>query len=182
LVKTKKRNDSSYINMMVLRSLKKAVYSTKHIPHFGLAIEDYTHFTSPIRRYSDLIVHRVLDSIISKNNNLSYSVEELNVIAERCSIREREAEKIERESVNLESTFFMKDQVGNTFNAKVISIHPFGVFIELDDYFVEGLIPKQNYRVRGKKRVWFELGDKILVTLVEADILKRRLTFNIIND
>ncbi len=178
LRKANKRNDSDFISMMVLRSLQKAVYSTKHIPHFGLAIDDYTHFTSPIRRYPDLIVHRILDTLLSKSEP-QYNIDQLNKIAEDCSIKERKAEKIERESVNLECAFFMKDHIGSTFNAKAISIHPFGVFVELEDYFVEGLIPKTAYRGKGKKRIWFELGDKVSVKLVEADIKRRRLTFEI---
>ncbi len=75
----------------------------------------------------------------------------------------------------------MKDRVGENFNAKVISIHPFGVFIELDEYFVEGLIPKATYRGRGKKRKWFNIADKVQVKLVEADMEKRRLTFNLLH-
>lgn len=178
LRKASKRKDSDFISMMVLRSLQKAIYSTKHIPHFGLAIDDYTHFTSPIRRYPDLIVHRILDTIILKEKQL-YDVDLLNKIAENCSIKERIAEKIERESVNLECTFFMKDRIGSTFDARVISIHPFGVFVELVEHFVEGLIPKAAYRGKGKKRIWFELGDKVKVKLVEADIKRRRITFEV---
>lgn len=179
LWQAKDRNDSNTISMMVLRSLNKAIYSTKHIPHFGLAIDDYTHFTSPIRRYPDLIVHRVLDSLIS-NEDQHYKIHVLDRIAEKCSVREREAEKVERESINLESAFFMKDHLDSTFEATVISIHPFGVFVELVDYFVEGLIPKGTYRGKGKKKVWFEIGDKVNVKLVEADVKKRRLTFNVV--
>ena len=179
LNQAKGRNDSNAISMMVLRSLNKAIYSTKHIMHFGLALEDYTHFTSPIRRYPDLIVHRVLDTLISSDEQYKYETHILDRIAEKCSVREREAEKVERQSIDLESAFFMKDFIDNTFKATVLSVHPFGVFVELEDHFVEGLIPKATYRGKGKKRIWFEVGDKVKVRLVEADVRKRRLTFNV---
>ena len=174
------RNDKDFIYHSILRSLKKAVYSTNHIPHFGLSLEDYTHFTSPIRRYPDLIVHRILDHLLSKKKS-PYELDELDNIAEHCSAREREAEKVEREFVNLECVNFMKERLGEDFDAKVISIHPFGIFVELKDYFVEGFIPKATYRGRGKKRKWFQIADKIRVKLVEADMEKRRLTFNLAN-
>ena len=172
------RKDREQINFMILRALKKAVYSTKHVPHFGLAIDDYTHFTSPIRRYPDLVVHRIIDEILQKRAP-SYDSARLKRIAERCSILEKTAEDAERQFMNLETANFMKSRVGDVFHGKILSIHPFGVFIEIEEHFVEGLIPEHFYKIRGRKRKWFELGEGVRVKLVSADMERRRLTFNL---
>ena len=172
------RKDRIQINFMILRALKKAVYSTKHVPHFGLGIDDYTHFTSPIRRYSDLVVHRIIDDILGAKPP-SYDSARLKRIAERCSILERTAEDAERQFMNLETANFMKTRVGEVFHGKILSIHPFGVFIEIKEHFVEGLIPEHSYKGRGRKRKWFELGEGVRVKLVSADMERRRLTFNL---
>ena len=172
------RRDREQINFMILRALKKAVYSTKHVPHFGLAIDDYTHFTSPIRRYPDLVVHRIVDDILEKKDP-SYDSALLKKIAERCSILERTAEGAERQFMNLETANFMKSRVGDVFHGKILSIHPFGVFIEIEEHFVEGLIPEHFYKIKGRKRKWFELGEEVRVKLVSADMERRRLTFNL---
>ena len=172
------RRDRDQINFMILRALKKAVYSTKHVPHFGLAIDDYTHFTSPIRRYSDLVVHRIVDDILGEAPP-SYDSSSLKQIAERCSILERTAEGAERQFMNLETANFMKTRVGEVFHGKVLSIHSFGIFVEIKEHFVEGLIPEHSYKSRGRKRRWFELGEEVRVKLVSADMERRRLTFDL---
>ena len=172
------RRDREQINFMILRALKKAVYSTKHVPHFGLAIDDYTHFTSPIRRYSDLVVHRIVDDILGENPP-SYDSARLKRIAEHCSVLERTAEDAERQFMNLETANFMKTRVGEVFHGKILSIHPFGFFVEIKEHFVEGLIPEHSYRGRGRKRRWFELGEEVRVKLVSADMGRRRLTFDL---
>lgn len=172
------RRDREQINFMILRALKKAVYSTKHVPHFGLAIDDYTHFTSPIRRYPDLVVHRIIDDILGEKDP-SYDSARLKRIAERCSILERTAEDAERQFMNLETANFMKTRVGEVFHGKILSIHPFGIFVEIKEHFVEGLIPEHSYKSRGRKRRWFELGEEVRVKLVSADMERRRLTFDL---
>ena len=172
------RRDREQINFMILRALKKAVYSTKHVPHFGLAIDDYTHFTSPIRRYPDLVVHRIVDDILEKKDP-SYDSALLKKIAERCSTLERTAEGAERQFMNLETANFMKTRLGEVFHGKILSIHPFGVFIEIEEHFVEGLIPEHFYKHKGKKRKWFELGEDVRVKLVSANLERRRLTFDL---
>ncbi len=172
------RRDREQINFMILRALKKAVYSTRHVPHFGLAIDDYTHFTSPIRRYPDLVVHRIVDDILEKNPP-SYDSALLKKIAERCSILERTAEGAERQFMNLETANFMKTRVGEVFHGKILSIHPFGIFVEIKEHFVEGLVPEHSYKGRGRKRRWFELGEEVRVKLVSADLERRRLTFDL---
>ena len=174
------RRDREQINFMILRALKKAVYSIRHVPHFGLAIDDYTHFTSPIRRYPDLVVHRIIDDILGANPP-SYDSASLKRIAERCSILERTAEGAERQFMDLETTNFMKNRVGGVFHGKVLSIHPFGVFVEIKEHFVEGLIPEHSYKNKGRKRKWFELGEEIRVRLVSADMERRRLTFDLVS-
>ena len=174
------RRDREQINFMILRALKKAVYSTKHVPHFGLAIDDYTHFTSPIRRYPDLVVHRIIDDIL-ETKPPSYDSARLKRVAERCSILEKTAEDAERQFMNLETANFMKTRVGEVFHGKILSIHPFGIFVEIKEHFVEGLIPEHSYRTRGRKRRWFELGEEVRVKLVSADMERRRLTFDLVS-
>lgn len=168
------RKDKSVVNMLILRSMKRAVYSTRDDIHFGLALENYTHFTSPIRRYPDLIVHRTIDNMNGKSSD-SYDVNTLDRIAEHCSVTERRSDEVEREAVDLERANLMKDRVGEVFDGKIISIMPFGMFIELDGIFVEGFIPKSDMRAKRRKR-WFRIGDIVKVKVTEADIERRRIT------
>lgn len=168
------KKDKSVVNMLILKSMKRAVYSTKDDIHFGLALEKYTHFTSPIRRYPDLIVHRTIDDMNNKSPD-TYDVKTLDRITEHCSVTERLADGVEREAVDLERAYLMKSRVGQVFNGKIISIMPFGMFIELEGVFVEGFIPKSEMRAKRRKR-WFQIGDEIEVKVTEADVERRRIT------
>jgi len=174
----KNSRDKNAVNMLILKSLKKAEYSTREIGHFGLALDKYTHFTSPIRRYPDLIVHRIIESLVSKNG---YQVEKsvLNKISEHCSIKERLSDEIERESMDLERAYIMKERVGEEFNGTVISIMPFGMFIELDSIFVEGFVHRSEMRA-GKKKRWYLVGQKVRVKIKESDVEKRRIRLSLV--
>ena len=171
--------DQNAVNMLVLRSLKKAEYSTREIGHFGLALEKYTHFTSPIRRYPDLVVHRLIDNVLDGSVN-KIELNELNTICEHCSKVERVSDSVERESIDLERANFMTSHVGSVHQGTVISILPFGMFVEIDTYFVEGFIPRAEMRM-GRKRRWFRIGEKLKVKVTEADVEKRRVTFSLVN-
>jgi ribonuclease R len=132
----------SALQVLVLRSMKQAVYSPSRAPHYGLGFETYTHFTSPIRRYPDLIAHRLLKIVLNrkKTPESDYSEPELAVIADHCSSTERRAEIAEREIMAWLKGQFMRQYVGHVFSGTVSGIAEFGAFVTLDDFSVEGMI------------------------------------------
>ncbi|QMU56535.1 MAG: VacB/RNase II family 3'-5' exoribonuclease [Candidatus Mycalebacterium zealandia] len=160
------------VKMMVLKSLQRAVYSTREVGHFGLGIERYSHFTSPIRRYPDIIAHRMVDRLSCKGRS-GYARGPLDNLCEMASVLERKAEKAERETVGLETANFMKTLTGRKFTGKVISILPFGMFLELKEICAEGFVPRERMK-RGGRRKWFNLGDELKLRVVGADLEKRR--------
>ncbi|MBA0084637.1 MAG: RNB domain-containing ribonuclease, partial [Acidobacteria bacterium Pan2503] len=127
------------LSFLMLRSLKQARYSVENVGHFALAAETYTHFTSPIRRYPDLMIHRLLRALLGRGRTPHES--ELQSIAEECSQSERRAADAERELVEWKKVKFMAERVGEDFDALVISTTKYGLFVELGDLFVEGLVP-----------------------------------------
>jgi len=163
--------------MLILRSLKRAIYSTAARGHFGLALRHYTHFTSPIRRYPDLVVHRLVDSVIGARR-IPYTPESLEWISNHCSMRERYADELEREAIKLESANMMKTHVGKEFEGVVVSVLPFGIFVELKEVFVEGFVPKEKMRRDRKKS--FEIGQTVKVRVGEADVERRRITLDLV--
>ena len=174
--KSKNKPNKVAVNMLILRSLNKAVYSTLRHGHFGLGLEHYTHFTSPIRRYPDLIVHRIVNSLLERKS-LPYKKDSLDWIAEHSSKKERIATTIERESINLETAYLMKSHVNKEFEGTVISVLPFGIFVEIEDIYVEGLIPRES--VKDWRKRWFNVGQRVRVKVVNSDIEKRRITLNL---
>ncbi|MEW6145379.1 MAG: VacB/RNase II family 3'-5' exoribonuclease [Thermodesulfobacteriota bacterium] len=170
------RPEEIAVNMLILRSLKRATYSTETKGHFGLAIKHYTHFTSPIRRYPDLIVHRITNSLL-KHGSHPYDKESLDWVAEHASKKERYADEIEREAINLERAYLMKSYIGQEYEGVILSVLPFGMFVEVKEVFVEGLVPKDSI-VNWRKR-WFDIGQTVRVKVTAADVEKRRITLNL---
>src|SRR5271170_6636338 len=125
------------LSFLMLRSLKQARYSEQNRGHFALAAASYTHFTSPIRRYPDLIVHRILGAFLDGRRD-TMALEQLHAISEESSDAERRAADAERELVEWKKAKFMEDRVGEDFRALIISTTRFGFFVELEDLFVEG--------------------------------------------
>jgi ribonuclease R len=164
------------VNTLILRSLKRAVYSSERKGHFGLALDHYTHFTSPIRRYPDLVVHRIINSLIN-NRRPPYDEESLEWIAAHSSARERFADEIEREAIKLERVYMMKSHVRREFEGFVISVLPFGIFVELSEIFVEGFVPRERMKNRGRR---FDIGQRVKVKVIEADVERRRITLELI--
>jgi ribonuclease R len=179
------------LTYLMLRSLKQARYSQENAGHFALAASTYTHFTSPIRRYPDLMVHRVLTAHL-KGRGTGYEEERLRAIAEQSSETERRAAEAERELVEWKKVKFMIDRVGEEFDALIISTTKFGFFVELGEFFIEGLVlidtlPGDRYsynentrKISGERtRREFSIGDKVRVTLDRVDEMDRKLIFSL---
>ncbi len=177
------------LSYLMLRSLKQARYSDQNVGHFALAAESYTHFTSPIRRYPDLIVHRVLKAHL---NGASYDAD-MRAIAETSSETERRAAEAERELVEWKKVKFMVDRVGDEFAALIISTARFGFFVELEALFIEGLVPidtlpgdrftyHENVRkiVGERSRRQYSIGDRVQVRLDRADGVEKKLQFSVV--
>ena len=177
------------INEILLRSMKWARYSAKNLGHFGLASDAYTHFTSPIRRYPDLIVHRLLKRVFSKKE-VKITEEVLANKADHLSDRERVAMEAEREIVNRYRVRFMRDKIGEEFEGIISGVTAFGFFVELKDIFVEGLVRvtslhddyyqyhEKRYCLVGEKtHRTFRIGDEIKVRVDRVDVERRHIDF-----
>jgi ribonuclease R len=182
--------EEAVINELAIRSMAKAVYSTKNIGHFGLAFNDYTHFTSPIRRYSDLLVHRMIYLYNKNKSGAIYSLEQMNKICDHISATERIAVDAERRSVKMKQIDYLKNRIGEEFHAIVSGVTNFGIFVKITDILAEGLIKirdlegdfyvydEKNYSLIGRRtRKKFRLGDKLFVKLIRADLDKLELDF-----
>ncbi len=182
------------IKVATLRSMAKATYSTKNIGHFGLAFDFYTHFTSPIRRYPDLMTHRILEIILEHKNVPASIVQGLEKICTDSSKKEVEAADAERSSVKYKQVEYMQGKIGEEFECTVSGIADFGMFIEEPTSKAEGLIrlkdlkpsdfyntdPK-SYKIVGENtKTTFSIGDKVKVKLLAADLDSKSLTFEII--
>jgi ribonuclease R len=197
LKKTKGRDEESIINILLLRSLKQARYSTENIGHFGLASTCYTHFTSPIRRYPDLIVHRMLRSILGKKQLSDRKKQAFSKLLPDLAIHssrtERTAEEAEREIVNAMRVWFMKDKVGDEYTGIVTNVTSHGLKIKLTDFFIEGFLnvssmsddyyrfDEKNYRLIGRrKKRMFSIGNKLTVRVESVDTEERNIIFGLV--
>ena len=184
------------VNQLLLRSMRQARYSEDNAGHFGLAADCYCHFTSPIRRYPDLVVHRILRQALSEEGvsaRFKQNLERnLPGLGEVTSQRERRAMEAERDSVALKRCQFMEDKIGEEFEALVADVQPFGFFVELIDVFVEGLVHVSSldddyyefeehlHRLVGqRRRRLFRIGDAVRVKLVRVNLDRRELDFEL---
>jgi ribonuclease R len=177
------------INDVAIRSMAKAIYSVENIGHYGLAFTYYTHFTSPIRRFPDLIVHKLIYNYI-KSKPKEFILKKLEEFAEFSSERERAAQNAERLSVKMKQIEFMESKMGDEFEAIISGITNFGMFIELKDILVDGLIhlkdldddyytyDEKNFSMVGKRnRKKYKLGDKVKVQLIRVNTERKELNF-----
>ena len=190
--KVKHREDAHVIQTIMLRSLSQAMYSPDNIGHFGLALEDYAHFTSPIRRYPDLLVHRAVKHQLEqgKAKNFEYSHHDMLALGEHCSMAERRADDATRDVIYWLKCEYMLDKVDEEFDGVISAVTSFGVFVELRDIFVEGLIhvtsldkdyyvfdPVAHCLVGENSGQAFQLGDEMRVRVVRVDLDERKIDF-----
>jgi ribonuclease R len=189
--------EGKFLAYLMLRSFMQARYSEQNVGHFGLAAEEYTHFTSPIRRYPDLVIHRLLKESLKKRPSKEWSEtmwNQLPEIARHTSARERVADEAEREIEKIKKVQFMADKVGDEFEGIVFSVIRQGFFVELLDHYVEGFVPAATliddryfYKERThsfvgeRNRKHFKLGSKVRVRLDSADRESNRLSFSIVD-
>ncbi len=177
----------------ILRSMKLAVYSGKESNHFALGLDEYCHFTSPIRRYSDLVTHRVIKSIIEKKGS-SYSQNEIDEIATVCSEKDREAEKIVRESSKYLSCKCAEQHIGKEFNGEIVAVLEFGVFMHIDELNIEGFCHIKNLKrspyyvhdatahslTSANKNNIYALGDKFKIKIKSVETSRKRIDLKVI--
>jgi ribonuclease R len=188
----KGRPDFEILQTVMLRSLSQAVYEAENEGHFGLSFQAYAHFTSPIRRYPDLLVHRAIKHIIrgKKVENYQYTHEQMSELGQHCSITERRADDATRDATDWLKCEYMLDKVGEDFTGSVSTVTGFGLFVILDDIHVEGLIhitalkddyyhfDKVNHKMKGEHSGrCYQLGDKIKIKVAAVNLDERKIDF-----
>lgn len=187
----KGRPDEQLLQTVLLRSMQQAVYSPDNQGHFGLAYEAYTHFTSPIRRYPDLLVHRAIKAALKKE---TYRVKDWGALGTHCSMTERRADDASRDVTSWLKCYYMQDKVGEVFEGTVSGVTSFGVFVALDDAYVEGLLhvtelgndyfhyDKAHHEMVGERtHVKYRLGDRVTIKVVRVDLETTKIDFSLIN-
>jgi ribonuclease R len=189
------RPDFDLIQTVLLRSLSQAIYTPDNLGHFGLAHEAYVHFTSPIRRYPDLLVHRAIRHVLAKKKpeTFRYSHGDMLVLGEHCSMTERRADEATRDAVDWLKCEYMTDKVGNEFDGVITGVTGFGIFVSLTEVFVEGLVhvtalhndyyhfDQAKHRLLGERTgTVYRLADKVRVRVVRVNLDDRKIDFELV--
>jgi ribonuclease R len=187
------RKEQKLIETVALRAMMKARYSTHNIGHYGLAFDYYTHFTSPIRRYPDTMVHRLLTKY--QDGGRSANQEKYEELCEHCSDMEVTAQQAERDSIKYKMVEFMEDKIGESYDAHISGIQSYGIYCEIDENHCEGMVPmhdldddyydfdERNYCLVGRRHHHkYQLGDPIRIKVARANLEKRQLDFALDND
>ncbi len=189
------RPDAAMLEGMIIRSLAQAVYQPENIGHFGLALEAYAHFTSPIRRYPDLLVHRAIRHVLAEGTpeNFEHPAREMEQLGQECSMRERRADEASRDVVAFLKCEFMRDRLGQSFPGVVTGVTDFGLFVQLEGLQVDGLVHVANlgrdyYRYEEDRRALvgersgerYTLGDKLTVKVARVDPSERKIDFELV--
>lgn len=206
MLKIAERPDFELIQVMLLRSMRQAIYSPDNEGHFGLALEAYSHFTSPIRRYPDLILHRVIKYLLAKeqgdvsdkwtrDGGYQYQIEELDLLGEECSTTERRADEATRDVSDWLKCEYMQDHVGDTFEAVIASVTSFGLFVRLNELFIDGLVhisslasdyyqfDQMRQRLIGENtRQVYQVGDAVTVKVAAVNLDDRQIDLLMVGD
>ena len=187
------KKEQKLIETVALRAMMKARYSTHNIGHYGLAFDYYTHFTSPIRRYPDTMVHRLLTKY--QDGGRSANQEKYEELCEHCSDMEVTAQQAERDSIKYKMVEFMEDKIGNEYDAHISGIQSYGIYCEIDENHCEGMVPmrdldddyydfdERNYCLVGRRHHHkYQLGDAIRIKVARANLEKRQLDFALAED
>lgn len=182
------KKEQKLIETVALRAMMKAKYSTHNIGHYGLAFDYYTHFTSPIRRYPDTMVHRLLTKY--QDGARSANQQKYEELCEHCSDMEQTAQQAERDSIKYKMVEFMEDKIGNEYDAHISGIQSYGIYCEIDENHCEGMVPmrdldddyydfdERNYCLVGRRHHHkYQLGDPIRIKVARANLEKRQLDF-----
>ncbi|CAM4387701.1 MAG: Ribonuclease R [Legionellaceae bacterium] len=195
LKKIQGRRDAHLIQTVMLRSLSQAVYTPENKGHFGLAFNAYTHFTSPIRRYPDLLIHRAIRHLYEGKsiNTFSYNIQQMMHLGEQCSLTERRADEAVREALDWLKCEYMQDKVGEEFDGVISSIAAFGIFVMLTSVYVEGLVhvtalnndyyhydPAKMRLIGERTGISYRLGDSIRVRIARVNLDTRQIDFELI--
>jgi ribonuclease R len=194
LEQVKGRRDAHLIQTVLLRSLRQAMYGADNLGHFGLAFEAYAHFTSPIRRYPDLLVHRAIRHVLSKQkaSEFTYSQTDMENLGDHCSMTERRADEATRDAVDWLKCEYMLDKLGSEFDGIITSVTNFGIFVELSEIYVEGLVhvtalrqdyyhydPVHHRMIGERSNKIYRLGDPVKVVVARVDLDERKIDFEL---
>lgn len=192
LERVRDRPDRQLLQTALLRSLRQAVYAPENIGHFGLAYEGYTHFTSPIRRYPDLLVHRGIKAVLNGEKLPAKGLAEIGL---HCSMTERRADDATRDVDAWLKTYFMQDRIGDEYDGTVSAVTSFGMFVAIDDIFIEGLVhvselgqdyfhyDQAKHMMLGERTgKRYRLGDRVRIKVMRADIETSKIDFSLVTE
>lgn len=191
LDKIQGRPEENLVETIAIRSMAKAMYTTKNVGHYGLAFDYYTHFTSPIRRYPDMLVHRLLERYLDGGKSVDQN--ELEQLCKHCSNMEQVAANAERDSIKYKQVEFMSDKIGKIYDGVISGVTEWGIYVELNENKCEGMIPmreldddfyeldEKNYRLVGRRtKREYRLGQKVTVEIARANLERKQLDYRLV--